>query len=421
MKKYYATWLRPTCLYFAMVMFLTISLSNVSCKKTNQLAGNSTDSSSTGKLKTDGADGNYSYITLFDGGTDYHSFRIPSIVRTDSCLIAICEGRNDNNFDYGNINTVCRRSYDNGATWKPLQAIAGPGNFTDGNPTAVVDKTNNTVFVFMLHSDPTHYTQADGHTYLAFGPGDRHVEFVKSSDNGRHWTAPLDVTSTTQPGGTTFDFIGPGVGVQTIHDPLHPNRLVIPAYGRNIYSDNHGANWTFVVCNTGAYQTTESTIVEKLNGKFYRNDRAPTYRDPFRVVDSGTIGGFHTVWPTDYTLPDPHSEGSLVRYNDPKPNRIMFLNSADTGTRTAMTLRISYNEGKTWTAGRLLPANNVSPGKQGGYSSMVKTGDAAIGALVEYNEDASSKAASLTSHRSIRFIKFNLPWMIYPNSEPLGY
>ena len=60
---------------------------------------------------------------LFNGGNEslngitYHSFRIPSLIRTnDDTLIAFAEGRAAGNGDFGNINLVYKRSTDNGAT-----------------------------------------------------------------------------------------------------------------------------------------------------------------------------------------------------------------------------------------------------------------------------------------------------------------
>ena len=85
-----------------------------------------------------------------------------------------------------------------------------------------------------------------------------------------------------------------------------------------------------------------------------------------------------------------------------------------------MRVRISYDGGVTWPISRriydwLTDDEAASQGK-GGYSSMVKTADYTVGTLIEINEDAGS---SSTSHRSIEFHKFNLPWMLNGSTEPL--
>ncbi|WP_202409483.1 sialidase family protein [Hufsiella arboris] len=365
------------------------------------------------------ADPSYSAQKIFTGGLDgYHSYRIPSLIRTveHGYLIAICEGRNDNNKDYGNINIVCKRSFDDGVTWQPLQAIAGPGNYTDGNPTTVVDQSTGKIFVFMLHNDSTHYSNPDG-SYLAFQPGDRTVWVCSSTDEGATWSAPVNVTSTTQPSGTAQDWIGPGTGIYKLHG-TDAGTLIIPAYGRNIYSTNHGITWTESVITNGTTKSTESTIIEKLNGDLLRNDRPTSTLPLYRQVATGSLGGGFPTWASNTNLPDPASEGSVWRYNDPKPNRILFLNSASQTTRTAMKIRISYDEGTTYPIGRDIPSFGSSPGKLGGYSSLAKTADLQVGALIEYNEDTGN---SSTSHRSIVFHKFNLPWIVNGATEPVGY
>src|SRR5690349_9565340 len=58
-------------------------------------------------------------MRLFDGGNEsiYHSFRIPSIIKTkNNTLVAFAEGRRWSPSDYGDINVVFKRSFDNGAT-----------------------------------------------------------------------------------------------------------------------------------------------------------------------------------------------------------------------------------------------------------------------------------------------------------------
>ena len=79
---------------------------------------------------------------------------------------------------------------------------------------------------------------------------------------------------------------------------------------------------------------------------------------------------------------------------------------------------MSENEGHTWSYSR--PFSDAPlPGEggsyaEGGYSSIVKTADYNVGALIEVNEDTGSSA----SHRSIAFRKVNLPWIQAGVSEP---
>src|SRR5689334_5212611 len=61
---------------------------------------------------TAAATATHTWSVLFNGGSEgYHSYRIPSIVRTNAgTLLAFAEGRMDSPKDYGNINLVYKRS-----------------------------------------------------------------------------------------------------------------------------------------------------------------------------------------------------------------------------------------------------------------------------------------------------------------------
>jgi sialidase-1 len=364
-------------------------------------------------------------LLLFNGGnegaggvTTYHSFRIPSIVRTSNgTLIAFAEGRRWSPSDYGDINLVCKRSTDNGATWSALREVSAAGAGTWGNPTAVYDRDSGRVWLFMSWNDQ-YKTQISDFTQW----GDRRVFTTYSDDNGLTWSTPVDRTSALTPSTYLWDAMGPGIGIQTVTG--HPGRLIIPAYGRNIYSDDHGASWSYQLIAGGKH---ESTIVELMNGNLLRNDRpsdaewssAMSRRKAVGTIESG-FGAFSS----DAGLPDPKCEGSIVRYNTDNPARIIFLNPNSTGKRCNMTARISYDDGATWPISRPIydwntcdynaieAGNNIA---KGGYSSMIKTADFAVGALIEINEGLSN---SSTSNKSIEFHKFNLGWIVNGATEP---
>ncbi len=358
-------------------------------------------------------------MVLFNGGNEsiYHSFRIPSIIKTkNGTLIAICEGRRWSPSDWGDINVVFKRSTDNGATWSALGEVVGSGAGTWGNPTAVYDKdkgTNGRAWVFMSWNDANKAAWSDITAW-----GDRRVFSSYSDDHGATWSTPQDMSSTLLPPGYTWDAMGPGTGIQTTINT--PGRLIIPAFGRNIYSDDHGTTWQYKTIPGG---TDEGTIVELMNGSLLRNDRPGTTAwntAKKRRKSIGTIAGSFAAWSVDNTLNDPKCQASILRYNGDDPHRIYFLNPNTIDKRCNMTVRISYDDGATWPISRAIYSGNTCDYAnltvaKGGYSSMVKTADYAVGALIEINENV---AASATSNKSIEFHKFNLPWILNGQTEP---
>lgn len=366
---------------------------------------------------------------LFDGGGDdtlngirYHSFRIPAIVTTKSgTLLAFAEGRHRNNKDFGNINLVFKRSTDNGKTWSKLDEVVGSGEGTWGNPTPVVDRDTGRIWMFMTH-------QPEGASPVKEWD-DRQVYTSYSDDDGKSWSKPVDRTEALKPKkkpsgeAFTWDAMGPGIGIQTTVD--HPGRLVIPAQHRNIYSDDHGKTWTSEFLSADGQPmegTGETGIAELTDGRLYRSDR-PTIpvweKSKRRQVATGRIGGDWEPFHSAPCLLEPRNQGSVLRYNTDDPARLVFLNSASTETRHKMRVRVSEDDGRTWAWSRPLSDAPLSglgaSAKEGGYSSMTKTADYAVGALVEINENTHDSG---TSHRSISFRSFNLPWMQGGKHEP---
>ncbi|GAA4619633.1 sialidase family protein [Actinoallomurus vinaceus] len=381
----------------------------------------------------------HSERVLFDGGREavggvkYHSFRIPAVVRTKkNTVLAFAEGRVKGSADYGDIDLVYKRSTNSGASWSSLRRVVGSGAGTWGNPTPVADLRTGRIWLFMSWNS-AHYSETGGHgTTRITQWGQRKVYLSSSRDDGLTWSKPVDMTAKLKPkklaNGKTWawDAVGPGTGIQTTVS--HPGRLIAPAQFRNIYSDDSGRTWKvrrIVHRSTKAYeeQTGESTIAELADGTLYRNDRplkkywATTKR---RRVARGTIEGGFTAFAPDKALLEPTNGcgASTLRYNVGKPSRLVFLNSASTKTRTRMTVRISYNAGRTWPIARAfgdapLPGQSSSY-QEGGYSSMATLANHRIGALVEVNENVNSAS----SHRSIAFRTVDLSWILNGKREP---
>ena len=102
----------------------------------------------------------------------------------------------------------------------------------------------------------------------------------------------------------------------------------------------------------------------------------------------------------DYGLPDPQCQGSMIRFtrtDDYERSRILFSNAADVNQRVRMTVRLSYDEGKTWAVSKCLHEKHSS------YSCLAVTADNTVLCLYEGGKE----------HRRewLRLARFNLEWL----------
>ena len=339
----------------------------------------------------------YQNIPYQQGLNGYDTFRIPAMVQTtNGTLLAFCEGRKNSSSDTGDIDIVLRRSFDGGNTWQPLQVVWSDSINTCGNPTAVFDQSNGRVWLFM-----THNLGWDTQTEIIDGTSDgvRTIWSCYSDNNGASWSTPVNRFSEVQPPDTRWDATGPGNGIQLIYGS-HAGRLIIPAIGRNIQSDNHGATWTqsgYLPSGSG-----EATIAELDYGTLMRNDRASsTYYKQFnrRVVSYSYNHG--TSWTSLQVRDDlvcPICQASINTHNIPGASNdmLVFSNPAAT-TRIKMTVKISNSNGGTWEDQKLIyPADSA-------YSSLASMSDGNIGLLYENGD-------GWPYHR-ITFARFSPEWI----------
>jgi sialidase-1 len=212
------------------------------------------------------------------------------------------------------------------------------------------------------------------------------------------------MTADLTPSGWAWDAVGPGNGIK-----LRSGELVVPARGRNIIGTlgpDGERQWRYQRLSE---TNNEGTIAQTPDDNLYRNDRPNSGN--YRRVARGTLAGFGS-FADDTGLPDPECQGSVLAYNIDTPARTIFLNSASTDSRRAMRVRISYDpDARRFTYGRNLSDAPISGvGHEGGYSSMTKTADYKIGALVE--TDFYEYGNDPRSHRAIVWRRFNLSWIV---------
>jgi sialidase-1 len=78
-------------------------------------------------------------------------------------------------------------------------------------------------------------------------------------------------------------------------------------------------------------------------------------------------------------------------------NRLLFSNPADRSQRVRLTVRLSYDEGKSWPVARVLHQGPAA------YSSLVVLADGRIGCLYERGVKS--------PYETITFARFHLAWL----------
>jgi sialidase-1 len=348
---------------------------------------------------------------FISGQGGYHTYRIPAMVQaSDGTLLAFAEGRKNSASDLGDIDLVLKRSFDGGETWGPLQIISSNGTSQAHNPAPVVDtRTGNIILPFVL--------------------GQRDPVVSISTNGGQNWSAPVSLKGSAKLETWNGYFFGPMHGIQLERGP-HAGRLIIPGNhslldvplnpaGREshlIYSDNGGVTWHIggVLANASAsVNPGESSVVELMDGRLYQNSRNQGSSIKRRVygysLDGGeTIAGVAQLEPQ---LVDSAIQASTLRYaatdKGDSHSRILFANAKHESERVRMTIRSSFDETLSWTAGKLVHRG------YSGYNDMVKLGEGAGAILYERGESG--------NYERITFARFDTAWLDDPALMQLDF
>ena len=297
-----------------------------------------------------------------------HLYRIPALTVTKKgTLLAFAEARRDNASDHGNIDAVVKRSEDGGKTWGPELIVAEDGDCTMGNPCPVVDQDTGRIWLHLCWN--AHKPPSGGYK-PGFGKDSRRAFVTYSDDDGKTWALAKEITKQVKKENWSWYATGPGGGIQLTRGK-HKGRLIIPAcnvthppkggqtlHGFIVYSDDHGKTWNIGEPTKDGHN--EAIAVELENGNVMLNCRLAghaTRLEKHRGVSISKDGGqsFYRHY-FDKTLLEPRCQGSLQRVRwakDSKPGVIAFSNPAYPW-RTHVMVRYSYDDGRTWPAGRMI-------------------------------------------------------------------
>ena len=394
--------------------------------------------------------GDFSRYSVFINGSEgYACYRIPSIIRLgNGDLLAVAEGRLANCGDHnGIIRVVGKISQDQGESWGAVFIIAR-NILPDGtehvaqNPSPVLD---------MLDVDAPQgraiiiYNKTEfGEQFITGGSGVRRAYAIESVDNGRSWRNERDITAAVhkarQPRYTAvyadaaqrynnaedwrMNFPATGHGIQLRggigNRAGTRGRLFYCAKltkgGNSVkrgqcyvfWSDDHGRSWTIGGVSE-ILGCSESMAVELESGAILVNFRNNTGIDgaavPWRGVMRHTFDASGKVTMAarhhdDRGLPDPTVQGSIQRYtwSDQAEyggkSRILFSNPNSQSRREKMTVRLSYDEGRSWRHAREIDSGPAA------YGDLTVLADMRIGLLYEQGNAG-----------GIVFARFTLEWL----------
>ena len=326
---------------------------------------------------------------VYKSDTLYH-YRIPAITANTSKrtthLYAFAEKRirNTNNRcgDSGEIDIVMKTSSDKGVHWSSESIVVGNIDISTEisakdaytNPT-VLYQNNNLHLVFNTHLRDKCASTKNSKSLNKLVKGDRKFWHMYSSDEGKSWSKATQIIIPSELQ-DRVDMVGPGNGIAT-----KDGRLIFPASGKNIISNDSGKSWSVLKMLHGG---SESTVVELCSGQLMRNDRPGFSSTKFLSEPNKpnnrvySIGNSEAARWSDWQamkgviMPtNPWVQASLIKLGCTPSNQtvLAFSTPNHPKSREKMSIFISNDSGTTWNKNQ-----QFTKGKSD-YSSLTTLSD----------------------------------------------
>ncbi|MHC4754378.1 MAG: sialidase family protein [Planctomycetota bacterium] len=301
-------------------------------------------------------------VDVFKAGElGYKEFRIPSLVVTKSGTILAFTEAGWTSADAGDRDIKLRRSTDGGRTWtKEIELILDRGKSRCGSPATIVEAKT-------------------GRIHLITAVDSKEALHSFSDDDAVTWSELEKITYVFEKFKPRYDWTGfdtgPAKGIELSRGKFK-GRFIQPmwltknnkAYRSGvIYSDDRGVTWkSGGLVREAELNTNECSVYEAADG---------------------------TLWMNTQCL------ASTLRYSWPEEGRgrVLFANPADERSRVNMTVRMSYDDGRSWPVAKQIYAGPSA------YSCMVRMPNGDIGLLYECGEKY--------KYEKMAFTRFTLGWL----------
>jgi len=377
---------------------------------------------------------------LFEAGNGGHKlYRIPGIVVTaKGSILAYCEARKYSGLDWDDIEILMRRSTDGGKTWSDPAGLPRPHGKLERNPAALANaelaKRAPLAQDQIAFNNPVAIVDRNGPIHFLYCVDYARSFYLRSDDDGVTFSNPVEITGAFEAFRKEYDWkvlaTGPAHGIQ-----LKNGRLVVPVWlatatGSNahrpnrmatIYSDDNGKNWQRgdIVSKEQdpPIEMNETAVAQLSDGRVMLNIRNNSPRNR-RAVAFSPDGATRWTEPAfDEQLNEPICMASLCRMSEKGKqdrDRLLFANPdnllrfgkemkpGSMADRKNLTVKLSYDEGKTWPVSRVL-----DPGFSG-YSDLAVGPDGIIYCLYERG---STNGKDIFATHYLTIARFNLEWL----------
>lgn len=323
------------------------------------------------------------------------AFRIPGLVTTNKgTLLGVYDVRYNSSVDLQeHIDIGLSRSIDGGKTWEKMRLPLAFGEYGGlpaaqngvGDPSILVDTKTNTIWIVAAWTHGMGNQRAWWSSQQGMDVNHTaQLVLVKSTDDGKTWSEPINITEQVKHPEWYFLLQGPGRGI-TMEDGtlVFPIQYIgkdrIPNAGI-MYSKDRGETWT--IHNHARTNTTEAQVAEVVPGTLMLNmrDNRGGSRAVYTTSDLGMTWKEHESSRT--ALPEPVCMASLISVkaadNILGKDILIFSNPNTTNARKNITIKISLDGGNTWAHQLLL-----DEGENWGYSCLTMVDKETIGILYE--------------------------------------